>query len=84
MKMYPFATIRELKAALETKKISCNELLDYCIGRFQQYDHTIGAALELFDKESIVNQSCSHGFLGGIPGILKDTIVQKNLHLSCG
>lgn len=81
-----FTTIKNLKEKLDKKEISVSELLDYFLKRFEKYDIQIGAALEIFDKESILNASANKkdGFLSGIPGILKDNICQKNRIASCG
>lgn len=83
MKIDTFATIKELQAALKSKEILRHELLAYCIERFKKYDQTIGSALEIFGHDSILNQSCEHGLLAGIPGILKDNIAQRGRRLTC-
>jgi len=83
MEINQFSTIKELKAALDVNEISREGLLNYCIERFKRYDPKIGAALEIFDKGSILTQSCTQGSLAGIPGILKDNIAQKGRRLSC-
>ncbi|TET07068.1 Asp-tRNA(Asn)/Glu-tRNA(Gln) amidotransferase subunit GatA [Candidatus Dependentiae bacterium] len=83
MKINPFAPIKELQTALKEKKILRKELLEYCIARFKDYDHKIGSALEIFDKESILSRACAEGVLAGIPGIVKDVIAQKGRCLSC-
>jgi len=83
MKLTAFATIKEFQTALDAKEISRKELLDFCFERFKKSDHIIGSALELFEKESILNQSCENGLLASIPGILKDNIAQKGRRLSC-
>lgn len=78
-----FATIKELRAELEQKKISLGELLDFFIKRFEAFDTEIGSALEVFDKESILDDMQSSGKLYGIPGLIKDNICIKDRNLSC-
>ncbi len=83
MKNLAFATISELQKALENKEISTNEMLDFFLARFAQYNKELGAALEVFDKESIIKDSASKGPLYAIPGLIKDNISQKNRKLTC-
>lgn len=82
-----FASIKELKELLHTKKITPQELLDHCLKRFAQHDKELGSALEIFDKESILQNglqdSKAQGTLSGIPGLVKDNIAQENRKLSC-
>jgi aspartyl-tRNA(Asn)/glutamyl-tRNA(Gln) amidotransferase subunit A len=78
-----FASIKELRVALASKKISAQELLDHCIQRFEQKDADLGSALEIFDKKSIAVNGGGSGLLAGIPGLIKDTIAQKDRKLSC-
>ena len=78
-----FATIDELKSKLASKEISREELLTFFINRFKKYDSQLGAALEIFDKDSILERSSQEGFLAGIPGILKDNIAQEGRTLTC-
>lgn len=78
-----FKTIQELKALLADGKISHEDLLDYFIKRAEEYKH-LGAVLETFDKESILNSFKSLGFLAAIPGYIKDNICQKGRKASCG
>ncbi len=79
-----FATITDLKNKLAHKEISREELLSYFLDRFQKYNKQLGAALEVFDKKSILEKSSDHGSLAGIPGILKDNISQGDRSLTCG
>lgn len=83
MNNYAFATIKELREALDAKKITSSELLDIFLDRFKKYDGTVLSALEVFDKESILKASAAHGPLAGIPGLIKDTICQKDRIASC-
>ena len=78
-----FSTIKELKEKLLKKEISSQELLDYYINRFKKYDDKLGSALEIFDKQSVLDKSAKAGNLYSIPGILKDNICQENRIASC-
>jgi aspartyl-tRNA(Asn)/glutamyl-tRNA(Gln) amidotransferase subunit A len=83
MKNIAFATIKELREMLDKKEISTAELLDIFIKRFEQHDQNLGSALEVFDKESIMEGVLQKGCLSGIPGIAKDVIAQKGRALTC-
>jgi len=83
MNEFAFASIKTLREALDTKKISAPELLSYYLDRFEKYDGTLGTALEVFDKDSILKASSLKGPLAGIPGIVKDNICQKDRITSC-
>src|SRR5262245_49956735 len=79
-----YATIAQLRAALEKKEISPQELLAYFINRFATYDKQIGSALEIFDAQSIMDRyQTSSGPLGFIPGIIKDNICQQGRITAC-
>lgn len=83
MKNVAFASIKELRAMIDARKISADELLELCLKRFDQYDQQLGSALEIFDKKSIQHDSKNQGVLAGIPGIIKDVIAQKDRKLTC-
>ncbi|MFC1841985.1 Asp-tRNA(Asn)/Glu-tRNA(Gln) amidotransferase subunit GatA [Candidatus Dependentiae bacterium] len=78
-----FTTIKELKQKLENKEISHEEVLDFFLKRFQEYDPKIDSALEIFEKNSIWEHYNAEGPLAGIPGILKDNICQEGRIVSC-
>src|SRR5262245_45539299 len=78
-----FASIKELRLKLARKEISAQELLDYCVQRFDQKDGDLVSALEIFDTDSIQKKGNGSGLLHGIPGLIKDTIAQENRALSC-
>ena len=83
MKNLAFATIAQLRAALDKKEISAQELLTYFINRFATYDTQLGSALQIFDPESILACYQSQGVLSGIPGIIKDNICQQGRITAC-
>lgn len=83
MNNYAFATIKELREALEAKKVTREELTSYFIERFKKYDGTVLSALEVFDAQSSLASCVSQGPLAGIPGLVKDTICQKDRIASC-
>ncbi|HJZ23096.1 MAG TPA: Asp-tRNA(Asn)/Glu-tRNA(Gln) amidotransferase subunit GatA [Candidatus Babeliales bacterium] len=83
MKSFAFATIDQLKAALDKKEISSEELLVFYLKRFEKYDTVLGSALEIFDIDSILENSSTTGSLAQIPGIIKDNICQKGRIASC-
>ncbi len=84
MDIKSFTTIYELKYLLEQNKISPEEILDFYLHRFESFDATIGSALEVFDKGSILDYASNKGLLHGIPGLIKDNICQKGRITSCG
>jgi len=83
MNSLAFATIKELKERLENKKISHEELLDFFIDRFKKYDNQLLSALEIFDKDSVLEKFVAGGNLEGIPGLFKDNICQEGRIASC-
>jgi len=84
MNIHPFITIRELEEKLAKKEITREEILEFYLRRFEAFDGAIGSALEIFDKESILEKSNAEGGqLFGIPGLIKDNICQKNRVASC-
>jgi len=78
-----FATIQQLSQKLENKEMSHEEVLDYFLERFSKYDGDLLSALEVFDRDSILEQFTTEGFLRGIPGIFKDNICQEGRVVSC-
>jgi aspartyl-tRNA(Asn)/glutamyl-tRNA(Gln) amidotransferase subunit A len=84
MSIYPFITIQELEQKLANKEITREEILEFYLRRFEAFDGQIGSALEVFDKESILQKSNAQGAgLFGIPGLIKDNICQQNRTTSC-
>ena len=83
MKSFAFATIKELRTALDTKEVTPTELVNYFIKRFEQFDPKLKSALEVFDAQSILEASKGSGPLAGIPGLIKDNISQKDRKLTC-
>lgn len=84
MSIHPFITIRELEEKLTKKEITREEILEFYLRRFEAFDSAIGSALEVFDKESILQNTNENGDeLFGIPGLIKDNICQQNRITSC-
>src|SRR3990172_11052584 len=84
MSITPFITIRELEAKLAKKEITREEIIEFYLRRFEAFDGAIGSALEVFDKESILEKTNpSSGELFGIPGLIKDNICQQDRITSC-
>ncbi len=81
MSKLAFCTIKELRHLLDTKEVSCEEVLDYYLGQSEKHKN-INATIEVFDKLSIKCEN-TQGPLSGIPGYLKDNIVQKGRNASC-
>jgi len=81
-----FTSIKDLRVLLAKKEISHDELLNFYRKRFEQHDHQIKSALEIFDAPSIKQRACNVdiGLLGGIPGLIKDNICMKGRIASCG
>lgn len=78
-----FATIKELRAKIDSKEISPQELLAYFGQRFAKYDPQIQSALEIFDEQSVLDGSEKKGILYGIPGLIKDNISQVDRTTAC-
>lgn len=84
MKNLAFATITQLQELIQKKEISPEQILEFFIQRFQKYDGELGSALEIFDKDSIIQAvEKKQGLLQGIPGLIKDNICQKGRITSC-
>lgn len=78
-----FATIQEIQALIDTKQVTQEQVLDFYLDRFVQVDPKIKSALEVFDKNSILEKSSGKGLLAGIPGLIKDNINQEGRIASC-
>src|SRR5579872_3794915 len=83
MSIRPFMTIKQLEELLAKKEITRQEILEFYIRRFEAFDGQLGSALEIFDKESVLNSSEQDGELFGIPGLIKDNICQKERTTAC-
>ena len=80
-----FLSIKDIKHALASKKISREELLINTLQNFVEKDATLESALEIFDVPSIKEFS-AHDVtrsLYGVPCLIKDNICQKNRITSC-
>lgn len=78
-----FATIKELRDKLDKKEIISKELVEYYSKRFEKYNPQLGAALEIFEPNSILSASKETGPLAGIPGLIKDNIAQQDRKMTC-
>lgn len=79
----PFVTIKELKAKIDKKEVSSNEVLRFYLDRIKKHNPKLNAVLESFDDTSAQNNS-TDGLLGGIPYILKDNILQQGKTATAG
>lgn len=84
MKDLSFATIEEIKKDLAQKEYAPEDVLDFYLQRFAQVDSKVQSALEVFDRESILENFKCKGMLEGIPGLIKDNICQSGRIASCG
>lgn len=84
MSISPFITIKELEQKLAKKEITREDILEFYLRRFEAFDGEISSALEVFSKESILQNTNHYGHeLYGIPGIIKDNICQQDRTTSC-
>jgi aspartyl-tRNA(Asn)/glutamyl-tRNA(Gln) amidotransferase subunit A len=83
MSIHPFITIKQLEELLARKEITRQEILEFYLKRFEAFDGQIGSALEIFDKQSILDNASLEGSLAGIPGLIKDNICQDGRVTSC-
>lgn len=83
MKNVAFASIQELRALLDSKKITPQELYQLSAQRIAQYDPALGSVLETFNEQSVLESSTGQGLLAGIPGLIKDNICQDGRITSC-
>jgi aspartyl-tRNA(Asn)/glutamyl-tRNA(Gln) amidotransferase subunit A len=84
MNQLRFLTIDQLSKKLQSGQLTKQELLAEMIATIKNVDPKIQALIEVFDLESIISSSSEQGMLAGIPGVVKDNIVQENRVLSCG
>ncbi len=81
---YEWASISELRAALDAKKISFSELYALSVDRHRRYREKLNAILELFDGISQTHLTSAPHPLADIPGIIKDNICVKGRSMTCG
>lgn len=79
--MIPFIDIKTLREDIKNKKISVQEVRDFYINRFKQFDGDIGSALEIFMQSDMPQNPDTS--LYGIPGLVKDNICQQGRITSC-
>ena len=78
-----FSSLKTLHEKLVKKEISLVELRDFFYARFEKYDKTVGSALEIFDKETVMPTAHADSILSGNPGLIKDNICQQGRKLTC-
>ena len=78
MSIRPFATIAELRALLDQKKISAGQVKEFYLRRFQAFDDQIGSALEIFDEAGIENLREKSEALTGFLEFIIEEYNQKN------
>ena len=78
-----YATIQEIRSLIDNKKISVEEVLEFYLDRLATIDPKINAAIEVFDKKSILKKYTGSGILAGIPGLIKDNICQEDRIAPC-
>ena len=83
MDIHAFSSIKTLTQALKENLFTPQELVRLAYERFATYDGQLGAALELFDENSVFSGR-TQGLLAGIPDLIKDNIAQKGRLLTCG
>lgn len=70
-------TIADLQKLLATKQVSPQEVISYYHAQLSAHNATLNCALEVFDKDELLQTSLADGPLHGIPGLVKDNICQK-------
>lgn len=84
MKDLSFATIEQIKKDLANKEYTAEDVVQFYLDRFSKVDKKVQSAIEVFDKQSILDNFKCHGILEGIPGLIKDNICQNGRITSCG
>lgn len=80
-----FATIKELRAALDNRTLSVEDVIAFYHERARKYDQKIQSLVELFDTADIVKDfSTEKTILSAIPGIIKNNICIQGRRTTCG
>lgn len=80
-----FATIKELRAALDNGTLSVQEVIRFYHERAKKHDQEIQSLIELFDVDDIAHHSSSDkSILSGIPGFIKNNICVQGRRTTCG
>lgn len=83
MKISAYISVCELIELVRKKEITSDQVLDLVLSGFSEHDKQLGSALEIFDKNTILQASQSEGPLAGVPILIKDNIAQKGRKLTC-
>jgi aspartyl-tRNA(Asn)/glutamyl-tRNA(Gln) amidotransferase subunit A len=79
--MKPFSTIQEIKALIDNKEITPEEVTQFYLERIKTHNPTLNALLDTFAEDEFAHKE---GPLKGIPGILKANLAQEGKLTSCG
>lgn len=85
-----FSSFQEIQEKLKNKDISIESIIDFFQDRFKKHDTKIGSALEIYSKESILNEIKNIDFslnlkspIAGTVGMIKNNICQLDRKTSC-
>lgn len=86
-----FNSFSEIQEKLKNKLISIETIIDFFQDRFKKHDVTIGSALEVYSKESILHEIKNIDFnldpknsVAGTVGMIKNNICQLDRITTCG
>jgi len=83
MNLHAFTSIKELRDALDQKKITPQQVVSFYLNRLNEFDDQIGSTVEIFDEDSVLKEMQEGGALHGIPGIIKNNICIKDRRTTC-
>lgn len=88
MKNIEFSTFAEIQEKLKSKELSLDQVVDTFLDRFKKYDESLGSAIEVYSKESILKSINTENIdykspVAGIPGVIKNNICQENRRTTC-
>jgi len=79
----PWTTIRELRALLDRKEVSQEEVIQFCYDHIARYDGAVGAIIDLFDMKQVTAKKATTGLIADIPGIIKNNISVQGERMTC-